>query len=247
MQRRLYERVADALAKEILSGEHPVDGRLPSERDLAQRHGVSRPVIREAMIALEVDGLVEVCPGSGVYVRAHVRKSGPAPAEAGPFELLEARALVEGEAAALAASNIDDDAIAELDALVAEMEAENARDVEMSEDADRRFHLAIARATGNSAMAHVVETLWDARYSSPQSLRFMEKVRGEGVKPRIDEHAAIVDALRARNPDKARAAMRAHLRGVSDRVFEATEAEAVERVRAEIAQQRSRHDRVIGL
>lgn len=240
-EKRLYERVAEALATRIAAGEFPVGARLPSERELAQLHGVSRPTIREAMIALEVDGLVEVITGSGVYVRARTRRGNErASMDIGPFELLEARAVLEGEAAALAARHIGEEDLSNLDALLEEMAAENARDVVMSEDADRRFHLTIARATRNSAMQHVVEELWRARNHSLQSVKFLEKARAEGIKPRIDEHAAIVAALRARDPNAARNAMRTHLRGVADMVFAATEAEALERARAEIAEQRQR-------
>lgn len=239
--KRLYERVAEAVSAEILNGRYKIGDRLPSERLLSAQHEVSRPTIREAMIALEVDGLVEVVTGSGVYVRALRRKHGIAtPADIGPFELLEARALIEGESAALAAQHITDDELAGLELLVAEMEAENARDVVMSEDADRRFHLAIAAATKNSAMEMAVRALWDARNQSLQNVRFLEKVRAEGVKPTIDEHMAITRALKSRNPKIARDAMRAHLRGVADMVFRATEAEALERVRTEIAGQRRR-------
>jgi DNA-binding FadR family transcriptional regulator len=240
--KRLYERVAHTLANEIMTGAYPLGGRLPSERDLAARFSVSRPTIREALIALEVDGLVDVVTGSGVYVTSHTRKAGtPAPMDIGPFELLEARARVEGEAAALAARHITDETIAELEQLVAEMEEENARDVVMSEDADRRFHVTIARATENSAMTYVVESLWDVRSQSLQTVKFLEKVRAEGIKPRIDEHSRIVDALRRRDPDAARQAMRAHLRGVAEMILKATEAEVLERTRAELAETRQRY------
>lgn len=239
--KRLYETVMDSLAEDILAGTHKIADKLPSERDLAAGFNVSRQTIREAMIALEVDGLVEVIKGSGNYVKALRRKNGVAAAiDVGPFELLEARARIEGEAAAMAALHITDAQIESLEALLQEMEAENARDVVMSEDADRRFHLTIAEATQNSAMVHIVEELWRARERSLQSVKFLERTRAEGVKPRIDEHAAIVSALRSRSPDAARNAMRAHLRGVADMVFTATEAEALERTRAELDRQRAR-------
>lgn len=238
---RLYERVANDLATSIAGGRYAIGARLPSERELALQYKVSRPTIREAMIALEVDGLVEVITGSGVYVRAtHRRNDQRSARDIGPFELLEARAVLEGEAAALAAQHITAEVLDQLDALLHEMKAENARDVVMSEDADQRFHLTIAQATNNSAMQHVVEELWRARNHSLESVKFLEKARAEGIKPRIDEHAAIVDALRARDPQAARNAMRAHLRGVADVVFAATEAEAMERARAEISRQRQR-------
>lgn len=239
--KRLYEKVANAVAKQIMRGDYDIDDRMPSERLMAEQHGVSRPTMREAMIALEVDGLVDVRTGSGVYVRSLVRRHGKAaPMDIGPFELLEARAVVEGEAAALAASAISDETIAELEVLLNEMEAENSRDIVMSEDADRRFHLTIAAATKNSAMLHVVTELWDARARSLQSVRFLEKSRAEGVKPRIDEHASILSALRNRDPNAARVAMRTHLQGVAEMVFKATEAEALERVRAEVTETRDK-------
>jgi DNA-binding FadR family transcriptional regulator len=239
--KRLYEQVADQLAERIAAGTYAVGERLPSERDLATAFSVSRPTIREAVIALELDGLVEVKTGSGVYVIARFPKTGsPGVTDIGPFELLEARRGVEAEAAALAAQRITDAELDELEALVAEMELENKTDVVMSEDADRRFHMTIARATQNSAMIAIIEMLWDVRNRSPQSVRFLEHVRAHGVKPIIDEHAAILDALRQRDPVLARAAMRQHLQSVMNGVFAATEVEAVEQARAAIAAQRQR-------
>lgn len=238
-QKRLYERVASKVAEDILSGAHLVGDRLASERELAIKFNVSRPTIREAMIALEVDGLVDVVTGSGVYVKSLSRKGDtPSRADVGAFELLEARALVEGEAAALAARFITDETLSALEALVQEMTDENERDVKMSEDADRRFHMTIADASNNSAMLMVVESLWDARVRSKQAASLMAKSRAEGVKPRINEHKAILQALQERDPDKARAAMRTHLRGVADKVFDVTEAEALDKVRSELAQER---------
>lgn len=238
---RLYEKVANALADQICSGTYKMGERMPPERLLAERYGVSRPTIREAMIALEIDGLVEVKTGSGVYVKSLTRDGRkPSTKDIGPFELLEARAMFEGEAAALAANEINDEEIEILETLLAEMEAENKRDVVMSEDADRRFHLTIATATRNSAVVHVITELWDARNRSLQSVTFLKRTRAEGIKPRIDEHAAILRALKNKDANAARAAMRTHLQGVADMVFKATEAEAVEQARAEAEKKRNR-------
>ena len=239
---RLYERVAEDLAGRIAAGEYPVGRRLPSERDLAQTHAVSRPTIREAVLALELDGLVEVRLGSGVFVTASVPRGGEAGAmDIGPFELLEARRAIEGESAALAAALISDEQLQELQQLVAEMQAENARDVVMSEDADRRFHMQIARASQNSAMVAAVEMLWDARARSPQTQLLSAKAHAAGVTPRIDEHAAILDALRQRSPDDARRAMREHLTRVLDSLLAATEVHELEQARARIAAERKRY------
>jgi DNA-binding FadR family transcriptional regulator len=243
-RKRLYRQVADKLAAEIVNGRYHVGDRLPPERELAIALGVSRPTLREAVIALELDGLVDVRTGSGVYVVA----ASPNPpeqtraAEMGHFEVLEARRFIEPEAAALAARNISVEELSELEALVTEMETENDRgDVVMSEDADRRFHVFIARATQNSAVAAVVEMLWDARNHSTQSLRVLDKVRATGVKPRINEHEAILNALRHKDPVAARAAMAEHLDQVLEAMLETQESEAIAMARAEIEAKRRRY------
>jgi len=239
---RLYERIAQKLASAIARGEYRIGQRLPSERELAQAFSVSRPTIREAIIALELDRLVEVRVGSGVYVINSEPPGGKAGAtDIGPFELLEARRCIEGEACALAATRIDDAQLAELAELLEEMRTENEHDVMLSEDADRRFHELIAAATQNSGMIAAVKMLWDARARSPQSRSLSAKVRASGVKPRIDEHTAILKALRQRNPEAARAAMREHLTRVIDNLLKATEVQELERTRQQIAEQRKRY------
>src|SRR6266478_5096913 len=93
--RRLYRQIADQIRTLIASGEFPAGARLPPERDLAKQLGVSRPSVREALIALEVEGRVEVRIGSGIYVQALTEHAGrEAEAAAGPFELLRARYVI---------------------------------------------------------------------------------------------------------------------------------------------------------
>src|ERR1044072_7092895 len=124
--RRLYEQIAQKLAKAIADGEYELGQRLPSERELAQSFGVSRPTVREAIIALELDELVEVRLGSGVYVKNRQPPNGREGArDIGPFELLEARRAIEGESCALAALRIDEEQLDQLSALVAEMRDDN--------------------------------------------------------------------------------------------------------------------------
>src|SRR3954447_2366374 len=94
--RRLYEQIAQKLARDIATGRYEVGQRLPSERELAQSFSVSRPTVREAIIALELDELVEVRTGSGVYVTNREPPTGQAGVkDIGPFELLEARRAIE--------------------------------------------------------------------------------------------------------------------------------------------------------
>ena len=136
----------------------------------------------------------------------------------GPFELLEARRAIEGEACALAALRIDDAQLQQLSDLIAEMRDDNLHnEILMSEEADRRFHELIASSTQNSGIIAAVQMLWDARARSPQSHLMDDKGRARGLKPPIDEHAAIVRALKRRDPEAARAAMHEHITRVIER------------------------------
>ena len=164
----------------------------------------------------------------------------PEKTDIGPFELLEARRAIEGEACALAASHIDSAALMDLAMLVGEMDAA-AADIERSEAIDRQFHVAIARATGNSAIVATVEMLWDARARSPQYRLLSDKAHTAGIAPRPDEHATILDALRSRDPNAARSAMRSHLSRVLESLLEATEVHELEQARARVDAQRRRY------
>jgi DNA-binding FadR family transcriptional regulator len=243
--RRLYEQIGEKLSKAIDRGDYAPGKRLPPERDLAVQFEVGRPTIREALIALEIAGYVEIRTGSGVYVQepSMRRNKSTLALEIGPFELVEARALFESEAAALAATLITDEEIEGLAAALDAMEEEDRLNI-VGEIADREFHTRIARATRNSAIVYVIESLWDARSHSPMVARLLEKVRDAGVRPRIDEHRAVFDALRDRDPVAARAAMRDHLNRVIQDMLQATEVEELEATRARVREKRDRFGRV---
>src|SRR6266545_4791402 len=146
--RRLYRQIADQIRTLIGSGEFPAGARLPPERDLAKQLGVSRPSVREALIALEVEGLVEVRIGSGIYVLTPSHESKRAEAAAGPFELLRARYVIEGECAALAAKSAKRPQLAAIEDALGQMGRELA-DAKQPREGDRQFHLRVAEATGN--------------------------------------------------------------------------------------------------
>lgn len=241
--RKLYQQIAASVSAAIEAGVYRPGQRIPSERELADEFKVSRPTVREAMIALEVAGTVKSKHGSGIYVADNPPSDVPAPElDIGAFELTEARRLFEGETAALAAAVITDTEIERLDAIVAEMVRENAEDI-AGERADRQFHVAIAEATRNSAVVGVIEQLWDARYRSPLCAHTLARARALGDRPRIEEHIAIVDALRSRDPRAARDAMRDHLAKVIDGLLDATEVDAVERARSDAVAKRAEFTR----
>ena len=241
---RLYKRVADELRAAILAGRYAPGRRLPAERELAEMFEVSRPTIREAVIALELQHLVEVRVGAGVFVlEAGAAERGIGPElTIGPFELMEARKIIESETAALAATLIDDEQLERLEKICQRMEEENRLEIQ-GESADRQFHVGIAEATGNSALVAVIDDLWRRRETSPMMVNVMEKARSKGVKPVVDDHRRILAALRKHNPSAARAVMQEHLTRVIDTLLKATETEAMERVQTEIAARRERFRR----
>lgn len=239
---RLYRDLARALIGELAEGRWPVGTRLPAERELAVTYGVSRPTVREAIIALEVQGLVEVRIGSGAWVlRLPGFEDQPGFAVTA-FELTEARLLFEAEAAALAAAQITDEELDAVERHLVAIAAENL-DPRGTDKADRAFHLAIARASRNQAVFDTIERLWALRYTSPEAALLHEKARTAEVKPVLAEHRAIFDALKLRDSAAARTAMRAHLAAVLDALLFATEERAIAEARRSAEAQRARYIR----
>jgi DNA-binding FadR family transcriptional regulator len=213
--RRLYRQIADQLTMLITSGEFRRGERLPSERDLAVQLGVSRPSVREALIALEIQGLVEVRVGAGIFVaQAERPPTVPINEGQGPFELLRARWLIEGEIAALAAREATKADLALVRTAVETMQAQANKNQE-TVAADRDFHMRIAAGTHNGALVSVVLYLWDrgrgAMWQRMEEHFQTPEMRASAIK----EHWAILAALEARDARKSRGAMRAHLRRVS--------------------------------
>jgi GntR family transcriptional regulator, hexuronate regulon transcriptional repressor len=184
--------------------------------------------------------LVEVRVGSGAYVKRMPGDDDDPGFNITAFELTEARLLFESEAAALAASQITDEELAELEQRVEDIALEN-QSSNGTEAADREFHLTIARATRNSAVVRTIEELWRIRATSPESALLHAKARFANIKPVVEEHGAILEALKARDPAAARAAMRTHLASVLDSLLFATEEKAISEARKTAAAKRERY------
>lgn len=234
--RKLYRKIALAIAAAISDGRYSPGDKLPSERELADEFRVSRPTIRDAMIALEFQGLVEARQGSGVYVTATV----PLPEEPTEFEVsalewTEARRLFEGEACALSAAVVTQEQLTTLERLVNEM-ASNTNDEEV-ERLEREFHMAVALATGNAAIAVGSEELWLLRQQSAPCVSMLRRVRTMGSNF-VAEHRQIVAALRERDSKAARHALHSHLAQVIDSLLTLAEADAVQQTRQKMAEQR---------
>jgi DNA-binding FadR family transcriptional regulator len=213
--KRLYEQVADQIGALIRGGEFQTGQRLPAERDLAKSLGVSRPVVREAMVALEIAGLVEVRTGSGAYVREPDKEGTVLNAGHSPTDVLNARMIVEGEAAALAAANASaQDVEAAADA-IRQMVADHDAGRSWSA-ADLAFHVAVAYGSRNAVLAMVVERLWQEQYGPVFAILSERAHLAENWAATLMSHQAILEAIRRRDPAAARQRMRAHLHQVLD-------------------------------
>jgi DNA-binding FadR family transcriptional regulator len=226
---KLYRKIADSVADAIESGQYKLGDRLPTERELAEQFGVSRPTLREAMIALEMLGMIEARHGLGIYVTGNVRPSRPV----GRDRLRDRRLRADRGPPPVRGRGRRPGR--HLDQRRADrrtrglLERMHQRRRDRGEDADRDFHMIIARATGNGAIIATIENLWDWRNRSPLARNILTRARGMGLEPRIVEHRRVVDALKARDPAAARQAMRDHLERVIDHLLHATETEAVQR------------------
>ena len=224
--KKLYRQIADSIAAEIESGRFVPGDRLPTERELALQYGVSRPTLREALIALEILGYIEAKHGHGILVtERHAPATPITDSEIGAFELIEARRLFEGEVAAMAATQVQDEHIVELEKL---LKAMADKDPVKAEKADREFHLLVAQITGNGALITTVENLWDWRYRSPLARNILARAADLGMRERIREHTELLNALKKRSATAARQAMHDHMDRVIDHLLNATEVVAVE-------------------
>jgi DNA-binding FadR family transcriptional regulator len=234
---RLYRQIAEQLRAGMLSGEFAVGSRLPAERDLSKQLSVSRSSVREALIALEVEGWVEVRTGSGIYVldRSKINAinniaiqaiNTPAigifkgenkansnvelNAEWGPLELIRARRVVEGETAAIAALQAKRKDIDAMGKALRMMQTEAADGV-LPLDGDRAFHTAIVQASGNEVLIDTVQSFWDSRRGPifERLVGYFETM--QSWQAAIAEHSAILEAIQNHDVAAARTAMHAHM------------------------------------
>jgi GntR family transcriptional regulator, transcriptional repressor for pyruvate dehydrogenase complex len=219
--RRLYLQIADKLRGLIEQQDFAPNGRLPSERELAQTLGVSRPSVREALVALELEGRVEIRMGSGVYIVAGAAVKAPREeAELGesPIEIMNARSVIEGAIAASVAPFAKPKALKTLRTLYDAMAREVANG-QVPNSADRAFHVAIAQMSGNDVLARTVGSLYDERHS-PLSSTLRGHFEGEETwAAALGEHLEILEALEAHDPVQAQAAMQRHMRRSAERLM----------------------------
>jgi GntR family transcriptional repressor for pyruvate dehydrogenase complex len=230
--RSLAHDLVEGIASQIRSQQLRPGDKLPTEGEIVRAWGVSRTVVREALSKLQASGLVETRHGIGTFVLEPQSKPvfiiDPAEIAAAVdvMAVLELRIRLETETAGLAAQRRTDAQLAELRGALDELEARSEGKGGDTVDADLRFHMVIAAATGNryfaEIMGHLGATLIPrARINSP-------KVASEDLPQylrRVNrEHEEIYEAIARRDPEAARAAMRLHLTNSRERLRRAQEA-----------------------
>jgi len=209
---RLSEEIIRQIARLVASGQMTIDERFPSERVLEQQWKVSRPVLREAFRALEVQGLIESRPGGGRYLRsswipdpAQLRRSRLVANRENLLQIWEARESVEIKAAELAAVRATAEEIAALEKplkLLASLPPAEAKRL----DLDRSFHIVIARAARNPFLLDMIGNL----VARMGEIGFRDMLGVEDFEPLLGIHQPIHRAIAARDPDAARRAMIHH-------------------------------------
>ncbi len=208
--------VADRLQALILQGGLAAGDRLPSQRDLAVRLGVSRPSLREAMAALETMGLVVVRVGSGVYIAPPALRAPPwrFADRCSPRDVYEARLGLEGYAARLAAARRDGAGALRLDEAVEAMAAAlSRRDVPAMAAADARFHDIVVELAANPVLVGMIGPMRDMIVESQR----LPMARLDRLGETLAEHRAIAACVRAGDAARTEEAMKAHIRAAADR------------------------------
>ncbi|PYX70915.1 MAG: GntR family transcriptional regulator [Acidobacteria bacterium] len=216
---RLYEQIVQQIEESIVKGDLKPGDQLPAERDLAQRFGVSRTAVREAVKALREKGLVEAYSGRGTFITdgttQAVRQSLDLMVKIGQPEgskhLAEVRAILEPEIAALAAVRIQEPELATMREAVSVMDRAG-QDPEAYIEADLDFHLALAEGAANPLILSLLDSI--VGLLREQRLRIF-RVPGGPERGQV-HHKRILEAVERHDAEKARETMRAHLSQVSE-------------------------------
>ncbi|WP_375749202.1 FCD domain-containing protein [Vibrio sp. HN007] len=233
--KRLYQQIGLKLKDKIAAGEFKVGDKLPPEREIAESMEVSRSVIRESLIMLELQEIVKVKKGSGVFVINTPEQAEQLAAEAvkttdaveqeqdddaGPFEMLQARQFLESRIAEFAATQVTKNDISRLRAAL-DMERQHLEKNDLDYEGDEMFHIAIAEATQNSVLCDMVREMWIRREKSAMWRQLHERISNQDYRQKwLSDHEVIYRALVRKDPIAAREAMWQHLENVKETLFE---------------------------
>ena len=215
--KNLSTQIADQIRSSIIGGELQPGEKLPSENRLAEMFGVSRPSVREALHILATAGFVESYQGGGCMVKSLVETTAgaslfavPAAEQKRALDVIEVRKCMGGCTAYLAAQRALPDELRSLEAIVMEME-ENLGGLKSSRDLNVEFHTAIARATHNIVWSHLVQSMFVAMDEFLKRVWHAVYLTDEDQKTLFAHHREVFEAIRDKDPDRAREMMLRHL------------------------------------
>ncbi len=215
--KKVSSQIADQIRASILGGEFAPGDRLPPERELAEMFGVSRPSVREALNMLASSGLVMSYQGGGTVVMSLVESPGGSPLselikgeQERALDVIEVRKCMEAWTSYYAAQRALPEDLRKLEKLVAEMES-NLEGMKPSQDIDANFHIAIAQATHNIVWLHLMQSIFDAMKEFQRGVWRAVYMTGEDHRQLYHHHRAVYEAIRDRDPERARDTMLAHL------------------------------------
>ncbi|WP_392562968.1 GntR family transcriptional regulator [Orbus sturtevantii] len=229
---RLYQEIGNELKSLLKGGAYKIGDKFPPERDIADTFGVSRTVVREALIMLELENLITVKKGSGVYVIGLPNETLsefdtlPEETDFGPFELLQARQLIESNIAAFAATQIVKSEILALRTIL-EQERQILENGLLDDySADEMFHITIAKATKNSVLESLLDDLWRKRHASKMWHKLHSRIQDHSYRKKwLYDHEKILQALQMKDAKAARQAMWQHLENVKQTLMAVSDSE----------------------
>lgn len=219
-EKRLYQEIGQKLKQGLVDGVYNIGDKLPAEREIANQFNVSRTVVREALIMLELENLITVKKGSGVYVtnlpdEKNTEENSFDTNEVGPFELLQARQLIESTIAGFAATQILKTDILKLRSILEEEKVCLTLSETGDDQFDEAFHIVIAKSTKNIVLESLLNELWQKRHTSKMWKNLQLKIADQSYKKQwLYDHEQILIALQNKNANAAKHAMWQHLENV---------------------------------
>lgn len=215
--KKVSAQIAEQIRSSILAGEFKPGDKLPPERELAEMFGVSRPSVREALNMLASAGLLESYQGGGTVVKSLVETAVGNPLselirveQARALDVIEVRKGMEAWTAYYAAQRAQPEDVRKLEKIVENMR-QNLENVSPSEDLDANFHIVIARATRNVVWLHLMQSFYEALKVFQQTVWRAVYLTEEDHRILYDHHRLIFEAIRDKDPERARDAMLKHL------------------------------------
>lgn len=228
--KRFSDEIADQILGLIKNGKLKPGDSLPSERKMASSLGVSTPPLREGLKILETLGFIEIQPRRKILVKSitgaalHDPLAKAIDGDLGMvIQLLEVRKILESWAASKASQLATDKEIEHLEEVYQELKEDFERD-HLGVDADAKFHLAVYQAAQNTILSHIVSTLFDLLWQTQKLIRKTMFKEDENKQRLLQQHFAILQAIKERNPRKARSAILAHLNFAEKKIVELTSA-----------------------